>query len=110
MESEHLIPGKTSAAVSKDPFRPSFKLDGAKDYSVWRFTMTRALNREGLLSFALGTALKPLSPVAGDEEGARLYYRWLEFNNACESAILSSLGKSQLGLLDELQYCSTDVE
>ena len=34
-----LDPWKTSAVLSKDPFRPSFKLDGAKDYSVWHFTI-----------------------------------------------------------------------
>ena len=42
-------PWMTDAALSKDPFRPSFKLDGPKDYTVWRFTMIKALDREGLL-------------------------------------------------------------
>ena len=61
--------------------------------------MTKSLEREGLLSFALGTAVEPPYPVSGDAEEIRLFYRWKEFNNACETAILASLGKSQLGFV-----------
>ena len=90
---------KSTTALSKEAFKPAFKLEGAKEYAVWRFSMLKFLQREGLESFALGTALKPPFPVSGDAEESRLYYRWLEFNIACETAILASLGKSQLGLL-----------
>ena len=100
-------PWMTDAALSKDPFRPSFKLDGPKDYTVWRFTMIKALDREGLLPFALGTALSPEFPVSGNQEEIRLYYRWKEYNNACETALLSSIGKSQLGLV---LNCQTAAE
>ena len=100
-------PWTTDAALSKDPFKPAFKLDGPKDYTVWRFTMIKALDREGLLPFALGTALAPEFPVSGDAEELRLYYRWKEYNNACETALLSSIGKSQLGLV---LNCQTAAE
>ena len=61
--------------------------------------MIKSLDKEGLLSFVLGTALKPVFPVAGTDEQIRLFYRWMEFNNAAETAILASLGKSQLSLI-----------
>ena len=90
---------KTNSALSKDPFKCSFKLEAAKDYIVWKFAMSRLLDKEGILSFALGTAAKPILSNTPSAEEVRLYYRWQEFNNACESAILSSIGKSQLGVL-----------
>ena len=89
----------TDSALSKDPFKCSFKLEAAKDYMVWKFAMSKLLEKEGLLSFAIGTAVKPSLSENPSTEEVRLHYRWLEFNNACESAILSSVGKSQLGLL-----------
>ena len=92
-------PWKTDSALSKDPFKCSFKLESAKDYMVWKFAMSKLLDKEGLLSFAMGTAVKPYLPENPSAEEVRLFYRWQEFNNACESAILSSVGKSQLGLL-----------
>ena len=61
--------------------------------------MGKLLDKEGLLSFAMGTAVKPYLPENPSAEEVRLFYRWQEFNNACETAILSSVGKSQLGLL-----------
>ena len=85
---------RTDAALSKEAFKPVFKLDGPKDYHPWKFSMIKSLDREGLLSFALGTATQPPYPVSDDPEETRLYFRWKEFNNSCETAILASLGKS----------------
>ena len=103
LTSQHGIramdPWKTNSALPKDPFKCSFKLEAAKDYMVWKFAMSKLLDKEGLLSFAMGTAVKPYLSENPSTEEVRLYFRWQEFNNACETAILSSVGKSQLGLL-----------
>ena len=61
--------------------------------------MLKSLEREGLVSFVLGTTTEPAIPVSGNDEEIRLYFRWREFNNACETALLAALGKSQVGLL-----------
>ena len=98
---------KTDQPPNKDPFKPSFKLDNAADYSVWQFSMKKFLEKDGLLPFALGTARKPSVRDPSDAEAVRLFQRWSQFNTLCETAILSSVGKSQLSLLTR---CSSPAE
>ena len=47
---------KTETALSKEPFKCAFKLELAEDYMVWKFSMSRLLEKEGLFEFAMGTA------------------------------------------------------
>ena len=93
---------KTDYELSKDAFKSTPKLESAKDYTVWRFAILKFLDKEGLSPFALGTAVEPRIPRFGRDEDAeeiRLFQRWHEFNSACETAILSCIGKTQMGLL-----------
>ena len=98
---------KTDLPPNKEPFKPSFKLDNANDYSVWQFSMRKFLEKDGLLPFVLGTARRPVVSDPADLESVRLYQRWLLFNTLAETAILSSVGKSQLSFLTR---CNTPSE
>ena len=45
--------------LSREPFRSGFKLENARDYTIWSYQIQRNMEREGLLPFILGTLPKP---------------------------------------------------
>ena len=90
-----------------EAYKAVFKLEGAKDYHIWSFTMMKFLEGEGLSQFVLGMFKKPeLRGVPGSTEfnGAmELYKQWSEGNTAAERAIMSCIGKTQISLLTRCQ-------
>ena len=90
-----------------EAYKAVFKLEGAKDYHIWSFTMMKFLEGEGLSQFVLGTFKKPeMRGVPGStefNEAMELYKKWSEGNTAAERAIMSCIGKTQISLLTRCQ-------
>ena len=90
-----------SFTLSREPLKYGFKLEKASEYSIWSFSTLKMMEKEGLSDFLLSEVQEPTLPT---EESSTSDFGWLlsrhrEFHLAAESAILSSVGKSQLALL-----------
>ena len=83
-----------------DAYKGVFKLEAAKDYHPWSFTMMKFLEGEGLDKLVLGEFPKPGPPaVDATDREIRTYLHWNDANKVAERAIMSCIGKSQIGLL-----------
>ena len=98
---------KTTEVLSKDTQKLPYKLETSQDYGVWKFAMNTFLRREGLQPFIDGSTPKPPFPLSQDPEAERLYFRWLEFDNAAEATILAAISKAQGA---RLTRCTTSRE
>ena len=87
-----------------DAYKWVFKMEAAKDYYVWSFTMLKFLEGEGLKNLVLGTVARPSTPsIEASDREIRAYLKWKEANMVAERAIMSCIGKSQIGLLTRCQ-------
>ena len=86
---------KTYESLSRETRKVPFQLATTQDYGFWKFSMLKFLKREGLAPFIDGSTPIPLFPELEDEEAERLYFRWLEFDNATQATILASVTKTQ---------------
>ena len=98
---------KSTAPISKDFGRASFRLESSQDYNMWKYVILSVLERESVVSFINGQAVRPEVHDASDLEGIRLQARWDDCDSSTRSFIIGALGKHQIGLV--LQ-CKTSCE
>ena len=87
--------------LSRDPVRFSFKLENPEDYLTWKYSIMANLAREGLSIFVETEIPKPSETL---EDFEWLMSRWEEFQATALAAIINSVGKSQISLI---QSCNT---
>jgi gag-polypeptide of LTR copia-type len=85
----------SQAIPPKELVKIPFKLESPIDYGIWKFSMRKVLETQGLAGFIDGTITKPAdSPEV--ENSSQLILKWQQLNTATEALIMGGLGKSQI--------------
>ena len=83
-----------------DAYKGMFRLENAKEYHVWAFTMLKFLDGEKLKELVLGSVPQPPTPASdAPMTEVRAYLYWKDSNTAAERAIMGCIGKNQIALL-----------